>query len=264
MLNIECFYCFYSEFDKVYIINYDVSKVIENDINENFMLEYDNYFKENFYKKSYEDIEKFVIENFKIIHKINVKSLPIREENTYIKNFPDLSNCNEHQIINFIEKTKIDLNDIKISTSIKPLFINRKLNKYNFQNLDVLAINLFKYINNKTNIDIVIALIIFSEYQQNEIDITNFIDYYCIPNIYRCDNFIMFAVNSYVSNKNKYSLDWIEMNKDKIIWDEDLLYDVPTYHIHYGEKFLYNDLFKKEFLKRQVCSVVDPNFKETD
>ena len=73
---------------------------------------------------------------------------------------------------------------------------------------------------------------------------------YCCPKIYsRCNWFLMLHARINI-NKSCKGMQWINENKENIVWDEDLLSDTPSYafnecYTYYDNPFIANELGKR-------------------
>jgi len=76
---------------------------------------------------------------------------------------------------------------------------------------------------------------------------------YCCPKLYiRCNWFLMIHARAIINNSEKL-INWINVHKNNIVWDEDLLSDTPSYafnecYHYYDNQYISNELGRR-FLK---------------
>ena len=250
MIYNDCIYFNIVNGDKLIIPIFDISKIkdfmyIDNTF-FNQWKDFIKYINDIYIKLSY---EKCVNELKKMGYKCYEKKAFIKVigSNVLITS-PDFYNATSFQIVNFIEKSEILLNDIKLRNEndiISTLNINfDSIRNFNIE-LNVLFEIAKSQISTRISIYLGIALW-FCYYNNKDTSILEKITY-CKDKIFYCDNFIKLVS---LSSKNKILLDWCNDNMNKIIWDEDLVSDVETVHINNCKTYFTHPFFIREVEKR--------------
>jgi hypothetical protein len=228
---------------------------------------------------------------YKYIEKTNlfIKN-PFMCESCVLETYPDLYECTGQQVLLFLEKTKSRLTDICIRTTPSQYLAEFYVSPETFANLSIsnyekLVEILIKngelnttmwcsvacwwnYISgisvqNYTELigtdDPIEKFEFRKEEKKNELLFDNddewikILNTYCCPKIFiRCNWFMMLHARAKINESVKV-LNWIEENKQKVVWDEDLLSDTPTYAFNECYKY-YLDIciFENELVKRGI------------
>lgn len=248
--NKEAIYFVYIPADKVLIPCVDISKISMEKINKDFIQDWYNFIKNlQINYRKHENLDQTIdnlsknfeiktIENYFII-------LPKGFKGGFVKNYPDLFNASHEQIVNFIEKTNSMLDDIFIRTSEKIHIINMKIHPLTYLNLNIE--NSDWALTKARKKIIYISILVWQNYREKDKFICNIelIEKYCTPDIYNCDNYIMLFSRA-LNSKSNNLIDWCRNNKNKIIWDRDLLNDIPIYHRNICENELDFPDFKND------------------
>lgn len=261
-MDIEAIYFVLVPSNKLIIPCFDVSKA--KTIKENLIQEWDEFIitmqKKYDGDNSYDVFVNNLKKEYKVVINNNITiGLPIHFEGGLIKNFPDLYNANNNQLIDFVKKTKITLDKIKIRTGEKQVVCTYNIHPVNFLNLNFTdSIWLAEQAKLQNNKKIWISIVVWWKYRSTSIpgnsnvgkyrnseDIVYLIENYCLPEIYNCDFFIMLTARALELNDHNL-LSWIEKSKSKILWDSDALSDTPQSHIYKCKDFFHNQLFINE------------------
>jgi len=209
------------------------------------------------------------------------------------ENYPNLYNCNGEQVLLFLEKTKTKLSDVYIKTNPFQSIVNSNITPETFINLsinDYLKLTKILIENGETNPTIWCAVACWWNYLT---EITNdayleqtysggfgkwfekninqkhesasdssfdnddewiiILNEFCCPKLYtRCNWFLILQSRVISSNSTKL-LDWIDKNKQFVVWDEDLLSDTPSHafnacYQYYNDNECIENELKKRFI----------------
>jgi len=181
--------------------------------------------------------------------------LPPHWKGGFIYNFPDLYDASSDQIFEFLERSLIDLDDLLIKNNSKHYVVNFKITPETFINLSLCnSARLSKIADDqKSSKRIWMSIIIWWKYHDDDIsssDLVEMLEKHCFPDIFRWCNYFIMLYGRAIELKDEKLLSWLNQNMSKVLWDEDLLSDVSTYHIHLCSKQIENIQFKREFTRR--------------
>jgi hypothetical protein len=182
--------------------------------------------------------------------------LPTHWKGGFIYNFPDLYDASSDQIFEFLERSLIDLDDLLIKSNSKHFVVNFKVTPETFINLSLNNSSRLAKIadDQKSCKRIWLSIIIWWKYHDGDTssveNLVEIIEKHCLPDIFRWCNYFIMLYGRAIELKDDILLSWLNHNMSKVIWDDDLLSDVSTYHMHLCSNSIDNTQFKREFARR--------------
>lgn len=247
--NKQCIYFKAVLIDKLLIPYFDVSKANFEYIDTTFLNVWKNfisYLQMNF-KNINKEIELLTSTGYNVTAIHLNEFLPLGFREGLIYNFPDVLNCTNSQLYLFLNNTGLTLDKFLFRVNEHQSLINTKIHPYNFIHLGINnSYEIVKFAKLQTSKTIWISIIIWWNYRQidnmGEDNFIELIETYCLPNLFNCDYFIM-AYARALESTNSTFIDWFENNKCNIIWDDDLLNDVPSYHLEICKNNFHSRMF---------------------
>lgn len=225
--------------------------------------EYDNKFIQNWknflmilsqmytytYKENISKFVKFLKLHWRVVIDDSIVLLPKKFDGGVLYNFPDLYDADSKQIMNFVDKTELRLDQIRIRTNPNSIICNLKLHPYNFLNLDVHNYNwLIEKAKQQEKLYIWMSIVTWLKYRDDNVinyNIIDVIEEHCMPKILYCNYFIMVYARSLIlfDYKLKYYLD---SKINDVVWDSDFMSDCPSFHISTCKDHIKHPMFLHE------------------
>lgn len=238
--------------DRAILPCYDVARANLDNITPTFHREWLDFCAEQRWQGDLETTLRALIARQHTIERRDemIIMLPEHFLGGFLKNEPDLYDCDAHRVLSFLQRSEMCLNDIRLRTSPQQRLIFAKVHPYTFLNLSVTRssdIARFAAQNSRTNPTVWCAIIAWWNYHNSddnkdeddnnqsgseEFDLVALIEAHCKALLLsRCDFFLMIWSAAFrIGDLNLRT--FCERNLCYVNLDDDLIADTPQYCLH--------------------------------